>query len=465
MRGTLVRRPRFILRLASVGALWAACTTSETTLRAPEGAQATTWVALAHPTGGPWSVGLAASEDPLRVISPALEGELYLLGYPQGAAEISGWLESGCPPCALSDPSWIYRRPLGEGDWSAALSMPEDLRLALVPDFAERCPAPGLCPSFRYTDAVLPVGGSCATTGGSICLPMVVVELEPGSVLVAQADGSLFRVREDGQSEALCDLHDLHPLDGWRNAAGTLWILGADRRLARLQVSALTQSGACPIEALIDPPEQALIERLAAGETAPAELYALTSSRALARYDGRAWEVLHRFPPPTDKTIGGLVWIEPDRVAAVRGTAQVVEWQRGQLRSHFPIPGTEVFLHALARAENGRLAVAIDGFGVYQADRPAGPWSTLPNTRSFEAGKRLLPWGPYWLLATANGVQVYHQGLGLCIGSFALTGRVDPEKLAALSPAAVLVAETQTYDAQGLVMRVLHAPRTDCSGR
>lgn len=387
-----------------------------------------------------------------------------MLGFPQEPVEVEAWLGNSCPPCELADPSWIFRRSLGEGPWIAAVGVPDELRRALVPDFADRCPPPGLCPQFHYGDVVLPVGEGCRA-GAAICEPAVAVELDAQSALVAQMDGSSFRVGSDGSTEPLCDLRALRPLDGWRNAAGALWILGADLRLVRLEVSKLRASGACPIEAIIDPPEHSKVERLVVGEAGAAELYALTSSRALARYDGQAWQVLHRFPMPTDRTTGALIWIAPDRVAAVRGTGQVVEWQRGELRTYSPIPGTEVFLQAIARADNGRLALGIDGFGVYQADQPGGPWLALPNTHSFEAATRLLPWGQYWLLATANGVQVYHQTLGLCTGSFELTGTIDPGKLTQLSPDAVLVAQTQTYDHQGLVMRVLQSVPTDCSGR
>ena len=386
-----------------------------------------------------------------------------MLGYPQEPAEIDDWLSSGCPPCELGDPRWTFRRPLGEGEWTMPIGgASEEVRRALVPDFADRCPAPGQCSRFHYIDVVLPVGQSCQTTFSGICEPAVVVEFDAESVLVAQMDGSMFRVRSDGSSEPLCDLHALGPRDGWRNAAGALWILTADLRLARLQVSRLRESGPCPVEAMVDPPEHSKVQRLVVGETEAVEVYALTSSRALARYDGQAWQVLHRFPPPSDTTLGALVWMQPDRVAAVRGTGHVVEWQRGEVRTYSPIPGTQAFLQALALADNGRLAVAVDGFGVYQADQPAGPWLTLPNGHSFAAGKRLLPWGSFWLLATGKGVQVYHQGLGLCAESFALTGTVDPEKLAALSPEAVLIAQTRTYDHQGLVMRVLRRVPTDC---
>lgn len=459
-----MRRSRPSLCLASLTALLA-CTTAETSLLAPEGAQATTWVALARPTGGPWSIGLAASADALHLIVPKLQGELYLLGYPQGPAEIDGWLQSSCPPCALANPSEVFRRPLADGAWSPLPSAPEEVRAALVPDFGERCPASGLCPRFRSSDAVLPVGAGCGTMGGASCVPAVAVELDQGHALVAQLDGSLFRVGSDRGSEPLCELRGLRPLDGWRNAAGALWILAEDLRLARLQVSALPQSGPCPIEAIIDPPERARVQFLAVGESDAVELYALTSSRALVRYDGESWQVLHRFAEGDEAPVGGVVSIEPGHAAAVRGTGQVVEWQRGQLRLHSPIPGTEGFLHTLGRADNGRLAVAMDGFGVYQADQPAGPWSLLPGGRSFDSGRRLLGWGPYWLLSTGNGIQIYHQSQGLCADGFFLTGRVDPGKVAVLSLEAALVVETQTFDAQGLVMRVLEGPRVDCLGR
>jgi hypothetical protein len=132
---------------------------------------------------------------------------------------------------------------------------------------------------------------------------------------------------------------------------------------------------------------------------------------------------------------------------------------------HSPIPGTEGFLHTLGRADNGRLAVAMDGFGVYEADQPAGPWSLLPGGRSFDSGRRLLGWGPYWLLSTGNGVQIYHQSQGLCPDGFFLTGWVDPGRLALLSSEAALVVETRTYDAQGLVMRLIEGPPADCTAR
>lgn len=419
---------------------------------------------MARPAGGAWSFGVAAAVDPLRLIGPALQGELYLLGYSQVPSEIDGWLEMSCPPCALLDPSEIFRRSPVEGSWSPVASLPEEVRVALVPDFADRCPASGLCPRFRSTDVILPVGERCEISGPPVCIPSVAVDLEAGSALVVQMDGSSFRVHSDGTSEPTCDVQALRPLDGWRNAAGALWILRNDLRLARLEISALSSSGPCPIQATIDPPEQAWIEHLAVGDSDQVELFALTSSRALARYDGQRWQVLHRFAE-AEAPVGGVVWIGPEHGAAVRGTGQVVEWQHGQLRTHSPIPGTEGFLHTLGRAPNGRLAVAMDGFGVYQADQPSGPWSLLPGGRSFDSGRRLLGWGPYWLLATGNGIQIYHQGFRLCSDAFFLTGRLDPGKLALFSPAAALIVETRTYDAHGLVMRLLEGPRPDCTAR
>ncbi|MFO0726000.1 MAG: hypothetical protein U1E65_19610 [Myxococcota bacterium] len=454
--------------LLTIAAGLGACA-EQVTRALPDDPEVHAWILLTQSgPSGAWIPTSAAIDAPLRALAFDGSTDLYLLGYHQAAASLrlgGAWPSvDTCHPCAWLTPDRTYHSTAGSAGWTLEQNLPSALSRVLVPDFAGRCD-PNACPSFSYNDLRLPLGlsdaTSCETMGALACVNAAAVPLDASSALVIQEDGAAHRVFAD-RAEPSCDFSEVLPLDGWSSRQGALWLLGTDDRLYRAELSGLPASGPCAIAEVVEPLPGEPVRRLAVSETNPSQFFALTTSRAFARYDGQRWEILYRFPKTRELPAGEVVWIGPGHAAAVLDTSEVVEWTNGQLLHHTPLTGVGYNINVMTQARNGRFLIAVDGFGVYGSDQLSGPWEALPGTNIFQHSARLMPWGDFVLFSTAHGLDIYHPVNGRCEGSFALTGHGDPRRMASVGDRTCIISETAVYEPQGMVMRVLRAAADAC---
>lgn len=433
----------------------------------PDDPSIQTWVAATpsrDPSVSPWSLAIGDGSEILNLFAPSDTAQVFLLGYREPRAALGSIGPSddqSCRACALTHPQRVELATLPHETWSAA-SIPETLADQLVPDRATRCAA--VCPTLVSRDIVIPTGLSidqCQLLPAP-CRPIFAAPLDDRTVAVGMASGVILRVGTDGRSRPLCSVTG-SPVGGWPGGGRDLWIATAEGTLRRLDRSALDAPGDCPIAQVIGSPEGATIERVAAAPTSSTEIFALTSSRALARYDGTRWEVLHRFGVNPRQVSGALVWGEPGRVVATRGTQEVVEWKNGVLSTSRPLGGVDGNVNAVGLAREGTLRAAVDGFGVYEAGSIAGPWRPVPGFHTIPDPVSFATFGDHLVLTVDYGAELYHQTAGYCDNALYPIGTYGCRLIAVLGQRAVLVADTRVYSDGGLVMKLLSGPEVDCA--
>ncbi|MCC7383614.1 MAG: hypothetical protein IT384_17370 [Deltaproteobacteria bacterium] len=426
----------------------------------PDDPSVRTWVAATSSRGppeSPWSLAIGEGSEPLDLIVPSETAEVFLLGYRESRAALGAIGSSGssgstgdqsCRACALTHPQRVESLTLPHDTWSAA-AIPETLADQLVPDRATRCAA--VCPTLLMRDIVIPTGLSMAQCQLLLapCRPIFAAPLDGRTVAVGMASGAILRVGTDGRSSPLCSITG-SPIAGWPGAGRDLWIATAEGALRRLDRSALDEPGDCPIEQVIAPPEGAIPEVVAAAPASSTEIFALTSSRALVRYDGTRWEALYRFEINPRQVPGTLVWSEPNRVVATRGTGEVVEWKNGVLTTSRPLGGVDANVNAVGVAREGTLRVAVDGFGVYEAASIAGPWLPVPGFHSIPDPVSFATFGDHLVLTVDNGAELYHETAGYCANAVYPIGTYGAHLIAVLGQRALLVADTRVYSDAGL---------------
>lgn len=402
------------MRAALAAALSAAtCAPIEVTrLELPELRGPSLVVAFASEERGPWTVAaVRADEARIYLTDVPREADVFLYAYATSLETLGlgvGAVSPVAPPCARScdllrpDQSFVghfsFTRDRGETlraeHWEATGPIPDTLRTALVPDQA-RCTS--ACLELRST--ILPLDRTHPTA--------FTARDADGSGLVVLKNGDVFRVRSATTAELVCSDAGPDISTGFFEAERRRLWLGGLGVLATVDLSLAQPGGPCPIR-LIDPPprgEPLRMEGVAGTEI----LYALSSTGAFSRFDGRAWSTLTTLPlRPGDELLErpqyhALLTSPPDRAMVSIGSKDLVTWDGGLLSTEgVRVPGVlNVAIQTLLPSEEHGLVLGIDNAGLTR--RVSGEWQAFSGSRR---------WNNFGFTFEIEGRMVFGAGAG-----------------------------------------------------
>jgi hypothetical protein len=220
------------------------------------------------------------------------------------------------------------------------------------------------CQPIDVTNLVTP-----AQNGTSWVVPISEGELLLGTVreelLVIDAAENVRSVELDAPPGA-------RPRSAFRDRAGALWIGGIQGELF-----SATFDGALHLVQVAQLPLREEIRVLDGDpEDASRELFALTASASIARFEGAGVTVLHELPKTGDAASkGGIAWLGPGEAVAGAGSFDQIVRYRSGIISFEPLPMGATGVTALRRLPRFGVLAAQLGGQVYHLD--GSRWVTL----------------------------------------------------------------------------------------
>lgn len=245
-----------------------------------------------------------APGQPVRARGIAERNEVRLLAY-GSTLESLGLVPGEIAPaakcertCRLTAPEASWSHSFGGGRWTPA-AVPSAIADRLVLDHATRCSClPIRFETLRFEGLARVVGLARRADGA----------------LIFRSDGSIYHVGPDHQIARLCGPFDAFFAGYASTETSTVWLAGA--RFGSVDLRRARPDAPCPFREGPAPPTSAPIIALDGSDDAsPWELYTLSSSGSLARFDGRAFTelvTLDPAPPPAPTPLASVLWTAPE---------------------------------------------------------------------------------------------------------------------------------------------------------
>lgn len=337
----------------------------------PEG-QATSYVLGGSDAQG-HLLGLVAASgaQPTRARGYPAAAVVHLLVYGESLAELG--LTAGevgpAPACArrcdLLRPVSSWERPMVGGEWSPA-PIPDAIADRLVPDRSTHCGCAGLTFEDLDLGTEQPVIFAVPRTEGA---------------LIGTRDGALFHVARDHRVERICGPGLEYFSSGYASPAGlTVWLAGT--QFGSVDLSAAVEDQPCPYR---PGPTRAtrdtILDLDGSRDGDPFEIFALSSTGGVARFDGAAWTEL----AVVDRDLvggyfGDVQWIAPGSAAAVLQGHQVALVSGGSARTELVPFVTDTYgLQTAALSE--RFGLVLGGYHVGLLARREGVWQLIGANR------------------------------------------------------------------------------------
>lgn len=183
-----------------------------------------------------------------------------------------------------------------------------------------------------WTAQIEPVGVGLPNDGhGAAALAM---SLRDGSAIVASVDGYYYRVWATGRARSLGRSWPRAPRAMHAMDDGTLWLLDAEGVLHRGSID--TEFEAVASGGPAAPPGVLAAVAGPTDSSTAFELFAATSSKTFARFDGMAWEVLSE--QPATRFLPVVAWLGPGHAMAPGFGGRVLEYRDTELTRHV-LPG------------------------------------------------------------------------------------------------------------------------------
>lgn len=367
---------------------------------------------LAFESGDQWTIGAESTAAPLHLTGLESEADVFLFTYDRTLQELA--LSSGAVPsadrcarpCALLAPSGLFTARVVGGEpqteWKVITEVPQTIAEQLVPDRA-RC----VSPCVPLTQRVI----SLETNAVAI----FVARLDDDHGLIVLDNGRIMRVGSGGSVDLFCD--GLGAVKAGFSVPGALWIFGD--RFGKTDLASVMRGGQCPIEEMPAPDPMTRWMDGSQGN-APLEIFALTATGAVSRFDGARWEqgghidLRLRDQMAGHSEIGAVAWGGPNRAVAVIGSDQVARWTGGprveidRVRTNLELAAIETVIR---RADNSFI-IALDNDGL--AEQSGDGWRLFIGGRRWDHLPFVVELGPRLVFGSANVIGQWVNGFGYC---------------------------------------------------
>ncbi|MFO0727872.1 MAG: hypothetical protein U1E65_29100 [Myxococcota bacterium] len=250
----------------------------------------------------------------------------------------------------------------GVGSWALTTTVPAEVAELKL---EERSPCAQFEPSFL------------ALSGTSNGRPSMLIRLDASAALLGLTDGRLFRITRTSAERYPIPGRVPPHFVGAQDASGTIWLAGTSTDTYRGTLSeGFTR---LPDRHVTGDPVSALDVAHELGST---EVWVMTSSLGVERFDGQAWTVLR--PPSGLPDLHGapaIAWLEPFRAASIGpGASEILELdpRAAVRRLDLGLPGeasSDAFMSMTWTPSFGVVAGTRNGLAYV---RKSGAWVPLP---------------------------------------------------------------------------------------